>query len=169
MALSPLLLTLLALALLPVAAAPAASRPDVERSRHLWATVNVCDTVTHPDQIGIRGSMPGSRRRREVMYMRFRIQFFSRAESRWRDIPRGADSGFIRVGAARHRVREAGWNFEFQKPAEGSSHVLRGLVSYQWRRGSRVVQRAERRTESGHPNTHGSDPPGYSRGLCEMR
>lgn len=162
-----LVLGLLALALLP-ASASAASRPDVERSRHLWATINVCDTATHPDQIGIRGSMPGSRRRREVMYMRFRVQYFSRSESRWRDIGRGADSGFIRVGSARHRVREAGWNFEFGRPPEGSSHVLRGLVSYQWRRGRRVVQRAERRTESGHPGTHGSDPPGYSRGLCEM-
>ena len=27
-----------------------------------WATVNVCDTTDHPNQIGIRGSMPGLKR-----------------------------------------------------------------------------------------------------------
>ena len=28
-------------------------------TRHLWATVNVCDTAAHPDMMGVRGRMPG--------------------------------------------------------------------------------------------------------------
>ena len=54
--------------------AVAGARTSDERA--LWATVNVCDTIAHPNVIGIRGSMPGADNTREQMYMRFRVQFF---------------------------------------------------------------------------------------------
>src|SRR3712207_8748457 len=84
------------LAVLPVASAGAA---DFQKSRHLWATVNVCDTERNPDTLGIRASMPGSGRRRESMWMRFRAQYYSEGEGLWHNfVAKGADSGPVRVG-----------------------------------------------------------------------
>src|SRR3712207_9547261 len=84
------------LAVLPVASAGAA---DFQKSRHLWATVNVCDTERNPDTLGIRASMPGSFRRGESMWMRFRVQYFSQSRQMWHNFTvGGTDSGYIRVG-----------------------------------------------------------------------
>src|SRR5262245_47393421 len=65
---SPLGATIGAVALLmspAVDVAGARTADSILHSKRLWATVNVCDTVGHPDSLGIRGSMPGSGDRRE--------------------------------------------------------------------------------------------------------
>jgi hypothetical protein len=155
--------SLLAVAAL-LAAAPAAAGA-AERSRHLWATVNVCDTIAHPDTIGIRGSMPGSGNRREQMFMRFRVQYFRAADQRWHNISSGGDSGFVPVGSARFKARQAGRLFVFAPPA-GGSFQLRGKVYFEWRRGKKVVRRDALVTSAGHRSSAGSDPDGYSSDTC---
>jgi len=106
---TPLRATLGAIALL-MAAAPAgaaARQADaITHSKRLWATVNVCDTVGHPDSIGIRGSMPGSGDKAEVMYMRFQVQVFDQDDAHWHNLA-GADSGFVELGSGRARTRPA--------------------------------------------------------------
>jgi len=162
---------LCALALLAVTApgAGAAKGRSIYQSPLLWATVNVCDTPDNPDTIGVRGSMPGSGIRGERMFVRFQVQYFSRAENRWHNITEGADSGWIDVGAARYRVRQGGWSFKFVPPPDGSTHILRGVVTFEWRRGEKVVRRARKRTTRGHRSAAGADPPGYSASTCEVR
>src|SRR5919199_3439611 len=93
---------------------------SIYRSPLLWATVNVCDTATNPDTIGIRGSIPGSGVRGETMYLRFQVQYYSRTEQRWHNITQGADSGWVAVGSARYKARQAGWSFRFAAPTDGS-------------------------------------------------
>ena len=106
-----------------VAAAPA-SAADVD----LWATVNVCDTAAHPDEIGIRASMPGGKPRGRLQ-MRFRVQYRDVADGRWRAV-RDADSGWRRIGKGR-KARESGWSFEV---AGEGQRILRGVVLYRWMR-----------------------------------
>jgi len=153
---------LLAVAL--AAAVPAAARSAGAPAPEPWATVNVCDTTAHPDQIGIRGNMPGIARRTKML-VRFRVQFQDGAE--WRTVA-AADSGWRKVGEGRRRQHDAGWTFSFDPPAAGGALVLRGLVSYQWRRGKRVVQRERRTTEAGHPGTSGADPADFSAATCAI-
>jgi hypothetical protein len=152
-----------------LAALPAdgfAARPKPTPEPEPWATVNVCDTRTHPNQIGIRGSMPGLGRKSR-MYMRFRVQFRTLGGA-WRMIDNGADSRWRRVAKARRGEHDAGWTFEFKPPAAGGAHILRGVVSFQWRRNRRVVMRERRITESGHPGTAGADPAGFSAATCAI-
>jgi hypothetical protein len=159
-----------AIVTLCITAAPAAAkRRSLISSPLLWATVNVCDTSGHPDTIGVRGSMPGSGRSGEQMYIRFRVQYFSRSEGRWHNITRGADSGWIAVGAARFKVRQAGWSFRFVPPADGTSHLLRGVTGFEWRRGDKVINHAQERTTARHRSATGADPPGYSSSNCEIK
>jgi hypothetical protein len=155
----PLLLAIIAL----VPAAPAGARQL--QSRHLWATINVCDTIKHPDTIGIRASMPGSPKPKERMFMRFRVQYFSRGDSLWHNITKGGNSGFVDVGPARFKARQAGRLFVVRPPA-GASYQLRGKVTFQWRRGGRVARTAALVTTAGHRSTAGSDPEGYSSDMC---
>lgn len=138
-------------------------------SKLLWATVNVCDTREHPDTVGIRGSMPGTGVRAQEMFMRFQLQYFDGSDKKWHNLGPSGDSGFIDVGSAKFRRRQAGRNFTVTPPKDGSSYLLRGAVTFEWRLGTEVVKRARMRTTAGHGNTAGSDPRGRSTATCTVK
>ena len=146
----------------PVAAAGA---PPV-RSSLLWATVNICDTGAHPDTVGVRGAMPGSGVAAEQMHLRIRLQYLSAPEDEWRDLGAAGDSGWMTLGSARVKQRQAGRSFVL-RTAQANT-VLRGLVSFEWRRDGDVVRRARRQTAAGHGPTAGADPAGYSTSRCRV-
>jgi hypothetical protein len=156
-----IILALVALLLIP-GEAGAKRAPDV------WATVNACDTSSRPNQIGIRGGMEGLARHSR-MFMRFRVQFRNSAGD-WKTLKGSdlTDSGWVRIGAGRRGEYDAGWSFEFRSPATGGAHVLRGVVSFEWRKGRRVVARSRAFTESGHPYTMDAEPADYSAEICEI-
>jgi hypothetical protein len=147
----------LILALLFALVATPASADDAD----LWATVNVCDTELHPDEIGIRASMPGGKPRSRLL-MRFRVQYRD-ADGRWTAV-RDGDSGWRRIGRGR-RAQESGWSFEV---AGEGQRILRGVVSYRWMRRGRATRRARRVTESGHRSTVGADPEDFSAATCRI-
>lgn len=150
------------------AAVPIAQGAKAKRKGPLlWATVNVCDTATHPDTIGIRGSMPGSGDRDERMFMRFKVQYLSAKDSKWHNIGPSGDTGFIPVGSGKYRARQAGRYFTIRPPATGS-FLLRGFVTYEWRVDGEVVRTARKRTTAGHPNTSGADPKGFNAASCKI-
>jgi hypothetical protein len=157
-------LIIVALAALALSTAAEAAR----RAPVAWATVNVCDTHTRPNEMGIRGSM-GGLARSSRMYMRFRVQFQS-SDGRWQTLRTGplSDSSWVRVATGRHGQHDAGWSFEFKPPVSGGAHVLRGMVMFEWRRGGRVVQHTRAFTEDGHAGTAGAEPPEFSAGTCEI-
>ena len=162
----PVAAVLSALALLPAASAEAR---DFQKSRHLWATVNVCDTERNPDTLGIRASMPGLRRKHETLWMRFRVQYFSERRERWHNFAKGdgTDSGYMKVGRhGRYRARQSGYLFPFS-PEVGERYRLRGAVEFQWRRRGRVMRNAREITTRGHRVTI-ADPAGYSAAVCEI-
>jgi hypothetical protein len=156
-----------AVATLGAASVSAAQGPGVARSK-LWATINVCDTAAYPNVVGIRASMPGGGGRAERLFMRFQVQFYRPNSDSWHRIGEGADSGFVLVGSGR-KVRQSGRNFTLQPPPRRASHVVRGVVTFEWRRGAEVVRRAVRVTRAGRPDTVGADPPGFSAATCEIR
>ena len=146
-------LLLSSLLLLPALAAVPAHAAE----RKLWATVNICDTEAHPDEIGIRASLPASHPRPGV---RFRVQYRDATNGRWRWV-QNADSRWHRAA----RAREAGWSFEV---AGNGTRILRGVVNYRWKRDGRVVRRERRVTEVGHHSTVGADPAGFSAATCRI-
>jgi hypothetical protein len=144
--------TLIASVLLAVTAASA-----MAGNGSVWATVNVCDTADHPDEIGIRAAMPARRRTTELL--RFRVQYRDLSDGRWRPV-RGADSGWVP-----RRGRGTGWSFEV---AGEGTQILRGVVLYRWVRHGHIVRRARRVTEGGHPSTTGADPEDFSAATCRI-
>ena len=158
---APIILALLAALLLP---GPASAK----RAPAVWATVNACDTKMRPNQIGIRGDMVGLARQTR-MYMRFRVQFQNSA-GEWKTVKssRLTDSGWVRVAVGKRGEHDAGWSFEFKPPPSGGAHVLRGVVSFEWRKARRVLERSKAFTEAGHPGTVGAEPADYSAATCEI-
>jgi hypothetical protein len=162
----PRTIALAAAAALAGCLAAAPSAPGAVRAPRLWATVNVCDTVAHPDAIGIRGSMPGSGDPAEQMFMRFQVQYLGRVDRRWHPTGANGDSGFVAVGSGRFRARQTGRTFTITPPGGGQAFRLRGLVTFEWRRAGEVVRRERRRTTGRHPGTRGADPAGFSAPSC---
>lgn len=152
--------------MLAAAFAPSPAHPLLH-SRELWATVDVCSPKDQPNTIGIRGSMPGDGHPKDVMYMRFRVQYLDDTTKRWLDLAQGADSGFLKVGSARV-ARQAGRSFQFAAAAGKSAFTLRGDVVFQWRKGSTVLQTATVPTTAGHTSLAGADPRGYSAATCKL-
>jgi hypothetical protein len=142
---------LISLFLLSAVAAPA-----VAGDGGVWATVNVCDTARHPDEIGIRARIPS---RGASAALRYRVQYRDPA-GRWRYVA-NADSGWRRAAGA----TETGWSFEV---AGRGTRVLRGVVAFRWSRHRKVVRRARRVTEGGHRSTAGADPKDFSAATCRM-
>jgi hypothetical protein len=147
-------------------AVPQRPEPD-ERSRDLWATVNVCDTPAHPDTMGIRASMPGTGRAKHDMFMRFTIQYRA-ADRRWRRVSRRGTSDFIYVGSGAARARQGGWTVRFARSTP-RPQLLRGVVSFYWRGRGKIFRRTRVVTEGDHPTTAGADPRGFSAATCRLR
>jgi hypothetical protein len=150
------------------AAAPAQRDRALTRSPLLWATINICDSARSPDTVGVRASMPGSGRRGERMFMRFRLQLRDDTDGTWDEFsdPEGTTSRWVPVGSARVRSRRSGWSFPFELQ-EGQTYQLRGVVSFQWRKDGKVVRRATKRTRGGHGSSVG-EPRGFSEATCVL-
>jgi hypothetical protein len=140
---------------------------SVRLSTALWATIDVCNPSDQPYTVGIRGSMPSDGQAHDAMQMRFRLQYMDPTLKRWIDLP-GAASSYIAVGSARS-ARQAGRSFVLYAPPAGGSYTLRGVVSFQWRRGRRVIGAISRASSAGHLSVSGADPPNFSEAVCSIR
>ena len=86
---------------------PSRGRPSTSATR-----------AEQPDEIGIRGSMPGTGAQDARMYMRFRVQYRD-ADERWRHVEPGADSGWRRVGGGRRATLRVGLELRVQAAGAG--------------------------------------------------
>jgi len=154
-----------------LAAVPASA---AARSNQLWTTVNMCNTPAHPNQMGVRGRMPGDGTRAK-MYMRFAAQFKD-ADGSWKYVGGNARSGWIYAGSSRFTYEEAGYTFSFDPPQTGDAFVFRGVADFQWRAVKKrhghkartvVVDHDRLVTQAGHASTD-AEPAGFSAARCEM-
>jgi hypothetical protein len=153
-----------------VAAGPRAQHPrDAAthapyRSRELWATINICNPKGAPDVVGVRGSMPGDGQPKDMMYMRFRLEYYDAKAAKWRELEH-SDSGLLPVGTA-GAIRQYGRTITLSKSAE--SFKVRGLVSFEWLRGKHVDYSTERITTAPHKSSAGANPQGFSAATCQI-
>jgi hypothetical protein len=137
------------------------------RSRDLWATIDVCSPADQPDTVGIRGSMPADKQAHDQMYMTFRLQYQNATSKKWLDLPGNPKPNFLHVGPG-VSVRQGGRSFQLQPQAGKPAFMLRGVVDFQWRRGSRVLQTAARPTSAGPQSLAGADPAGFASASCRL-
>jgi hypothetical protein len=143
----------------------------------LWATINLCDTATAPNAMGVRAGMPGNSSRQR-MFMRFRAEYWSPSVQDWAPVVDRGVSPWVYAGPARYERRQAGWTFELAPPPAGETFTMRAVVEFEWRKRlrprspgrkgshSRVVRSASRVTETGIRGVNGGDPAGTSKAMC---
>jgi len=142
------------------------SKHSLLQSTQLWATIDVCNPPDQPDTVGVRGSMPGDGQSAHMMYMRFRLQYRS-ANKQWVDLTTEAGSGFVAVGRAKS-TRQAGRSFQLVPVPGKPAFLLRGVVSFEWRRGGTVLDSVSRPTSAGRQSLAGADPAGFSAATCSI-
>ena len=142
------------------------SKRSLLASTQLWATIDVCNAPDQPDTVGIRGSMPGDGQSGQIMFMRFRLQYMA-SSKHWVDLTTEAGSGWVAVGRAK-ATRQAGRSFQLVPVPGKPAFMLRGVVSFQWRRGATVVTSVSRPTTAGRQSLAGADPAGYSSATCSI-
>ena len=168
--------TLLAIGVLLLALAgptAAAAKPQLSAatthrmltSRELWATIDVCNAPDQPNTLGIRGSMPGDGHSTDRMYMSFRLQYLDRASMHWLELAGGGTPAFVAVDGA-GSSRQGGRSFQLVPVAGKPAFSLRGVVSFQWRRGKTVLAATTRVTTAGRHSLAGADPADYSAATC---
>jgi hypothetical protein len=136
-------------------------------SPDLWATIDVCDTPRQPNTIGVRGSMPGDANAHHKMFMRFRLQYLDHATGHWTDLPKAA-SEYLPLGAA-NTARQGGRSFRLMPHAGEKVAPMRGVITFQWRRGGTVLSELSRATTAGHKSLAGAEPPSFSAATCQIR
>jgi hypothetical protein len=143
---------------------PLPSAYQLVHSNALWATIDVCDAEDQPDTVGVRGSMPGDGLLHDHMYMGFRLQYATSATS-WVDLVPGSGPQFAPVGSA-GTPRQGGSSFKLAPVAGKPAVTLRGVVTFQWRRGGHVVHTVSKPTSAGHVSLAGADPEGTTAATC---
>jgi hypothetical protein len=137
-----------------------------ERSKSLWATVNICQvhsnpTSTNPDTIGIRAQMP-SLGFPAWLSMVIQLNYYSAAKKQFVPVP---SDGLRKTKPVRSAIKlqQAGGTWGFLQPA-----LLNATVEFIWRRAGRLLGEATATTTAGHPSADFGDPPHFSAKVCRI-
>jgi hypothetical protein len=136
-----------------------AALSHVERSRQLWATINICNTTSHQDQMGVRAQMPALGFPASLS-MTIQVEYLAGKHFR----PDPGVKSVIRLGVLGTKVHQAGHTFQFVAHAG----LLTGEVTFQWRRAGKLLGHIARPTTAGHRNADFGDPPGHSVATCRI-
>jgi hypothetical protein len=166
-ALLVVVLTVLATPALGSAAGPTPNQiktavRSAERSKRLWATINVCDTRKHPNTIGIRGEAPALGFPATIS-ISLGVDFWSKTDKRYEPDPNA--QRVIKVGPISHGIHQRGVTFRFA-PHTGR---LRGTATFSWKRHGKVLGTAKRVTTSSHHDADFGDPSGFSAATCMIK
>lgn len=135
---------------------------SAERSKHLWATINVCDTHKHPRTIGIRGEVPALGFPAAIS-ISLGVDFWSKTDKRFEPDPQA--SRMIKLGSVTHGIHQRGVTFQF------AAHTgrLRGTAKFSWTRRGKVLGSIKRVTTARHPDADFGDPSGFSAATCMIK
>lgn len=145
----------------------ASAAPAATRLKDLWATINICDTQDHPNEMGVRASIPGDGDHTR-MYMRFHAQYYDRPNQVWSDVKGAPASPWYYAGSGMYKRAERGYTFSFDPPQGGTTLTLRGSVDFKWVKKHHTIRTARQVTKTGHPGTLGADPKDFSAALCNI-
>jgi hypothetical protein len=132
-----------------------------ERSKSLWATVNICDTHRHPRMIGIRGQVPALGFPASIS-IKIGVEFWSKTTKRFTPDPDATK--LIRLTSVSNGIHQRGVMFQFAR----HTGRLRGTATFAWKRSGKVVGSIQRVTTPSHRDADFGDPAGFSAGTCTI-
>jgi hypothetical protein len=138
-----------------------------ERSKTLWATVNLCQTTgtqaAQGGSIGVRGQMPALGFA-ATLSMTIQLDRYSATSKSFVAIPDATANRTVSAGAFASDLHQAGEVFPFSGPAG----LLSATVTFSWTRAGKLLGSTTRQTTAGHPTAVGGQPAHYSTAQCQL-
>jgi hypothetical protein len=133
-----------------------------ERSKSLWATVNICDTKRFRNTLGVRGQMPALGFSASL-FINLQVNFFDKTKKRFTPVPKATMR--IPLGKVSNGLQQGGATFTFKK----HTGLLNARITFEWVRGGKVIASTRRRTTGGHKGADFGNPPHFSAAQCRIR
>jgi hypothetical protein len=159
------LVTGAALAKAPTAGQIRAAVQRAERSRDLWATVNICSSRRFPKTLGIRGQMPSLGFAADLS-MDITARYYSKARRRFIRVSGRDSSQLVSLGRSSRGLQQGGAEFTF---LQKRFYYFDASVRFVWRRSGRLIGARTLITTGGHPGADFGSPPHRSTRQCHMR
>ncbi len=138
-----------------------------QRSKDLWATVNVCQVngrnAAKGGSIGIRGQMP-TLGFSAMLSMTIQLNRWSTKSKSFAPLPYKTATTTVSPGTFATNLHQDGAVFPFAGPAG----LLDATVRFSWSRGGKVLGTATRQTTAGHHDAAGGHPAHYSAAQCKL-
>jgi hypothetical protein len=137
---------------------------SAERSRSLWATINICDSRRHPHQLGVRGQMPALGFSASLS-MVVQVDSYSAATRRFVPIQSPQAMVALPLGSSSSGLQQDGAVFPF----DAHSGLHNATITFTWTRGGKVLGETKRRTTAGHRDADFGSPPHFSAAQCRIK
>jgi hypothetical protein len=134
-----------------------------EKSRSLWATVNICNSRRYPHDLGVRGQMP-TLGFSASLSMVIQVDYWSTTTKRFVPIHNKLATSRLSLGNAARGLEQDGAVFPFA----AHTGLLNATITFTWSRGGKVIGQTVRRTTAGHHDADHSSPPHYSAAQCRI-
>jgi hypothetical protein len=138
-----------------------------ERSKMLWATVNVCQPAgkqaAQGGSVGIRGQMP-TLGFASTLSMTIQLNRYSAKSKSFVALPYATAKTTVSPGAFATDLHQDGAVFPFGGPAG----LLNATVTFSWTRAGKLLGSTTEQTTAGHRDAAGGRPAHYSAAQCRL-
>ena len=137
---------------------------EAKQSRNLWATINVCVPRRKPHTVGVRAQMPALGFP-AWLSMQIQVEYWSNPRKRFVPVAGSGASTLVHLGSVSAGLQQGGYDFVLPLHAG----LLRGTVTFRWRRNGVLLLTQSRHTVAGHPRADQGVPAHYSAATCRVR
>jgi hypothetical protein len=151
----------------PTAAQIRKAVANAERSKMLWATVNVCQPkgkhAAAGGSLGVRGQMP-TLGFASTLSMTIQLNRYSAKSKSFVALPYGTARTTVSPGTFAADLHQDGAVFPFSGPAG----LLNATVTFGWTRAGKLLGSTTQQTTAGHRDAAGGRPAHYSTAQCQL-
>jgi hypothetical protein len=151
----------------PTAAQIRKAVASAERSKMLWATVNVCQTkgkkAAKGGSIGVRGQMP-TLGFASTLGMTIQLNRYSAKSKSFVALPYATAKTTVSPGTFATDLHQDGAVFPFSGPAG----LLDATITFSWTRADKLLGSTTQQTTAGHHDVSGARPAHYSTAQCQL-
>jgi hypothetical protein len=132
-----------------------------ERSKDLWATVNICNTRRYPNSVGVRGQMP-TLGFPAWLSMDVQLSYYNKQKKRF--MPDPHVERLVRLGRWSSGLQQDGAIFSFG-PHAGRFDAT---IEFFWRRAGKLLGETTRSTTGGHRSADFGSPAHHTASECRI-
>lgn len=135
-----------------------------ERSKYLWATINICRShLRRGGLVGVRGEM-GALGFRSTLTMSVQLRQYDTKRRGFVAVKGSTATRTVSLGPLQTGVHQDGAEFHYSS----DTGLLDATITFTWTRDGRRLGRVTRTTTSGHHNAAFAEPKGHSAASCRL-